>query len=249
MARSDRMRGTTVSVQSRRHVATPRPRVLGGRGRPKTQATRSSARSGDSGEDGESSGESSEPPARRLCENERCRADISHLHSLAHYCDGGCKQEGYRDRCTRAVLDEKTGTVTSVLSCVCDPQRNTLEPAHCHQCGKPRGIITRGWVDENGVSARVAVVTRQVGLKRRNPRLGDSRRKPITEYQEAGGGMNATAVHPSAADRLEALARRPLGPHRELLLMLADRLRALEALVQHDRDQRDRDQRELLEAA
>jgi hypothetical protein len=35
---------------------------------------------------------------------------------------------------------------------------------------------------------------------------------------------------PSEADRLEALARRPLQPRREWLLWAAERLRALEAL-------------------
>ena len=35
---------------------------------------------------------------------------------------------------------------------------------------------------------------------------------------------------PSAADRLEALARRPLQPRRDVLLMVAARLRALEEL-------------------
>lgn len=44
--------------------------------------------------------ESSEPPRRRLCENPRCGADISHLHPLRKYCDndGACKQAAYRDR-------------------------------------------------------------------------------------------------------------------------------------------------------
>lgn len=46
---------------------------------------------------------------------------------------------------------------------------------------------------------------------------------------------------PSAADRLEELARRPLQPRRELLLDLAARLRALEGLdhegLDHGEDQ------------
>ena len=69
-----------------------RPR---GAGRPKARtssARRSSERSGDSGDPDE------EPV--RLCANARCRADISHLHVLAEYCDNGgaCKQAAYRDR-------------------------------------------------------------------------------------------------------------------------------------------------------
>jgi hypothetical protein len=38
------------------------------------------------------------------------------------------------------------------------------------------------------------------------------------------------------AERLEALARGPLQPHRELLLELAARLRALRALGRGDRE-------------
>jgi hypothetical protein len=51
---------------------------------------------------------------------------------------------------------------------------------------------------------------------------------------------------PSTADHLEALARRPLQPRREVLLMLAARLRALEALKHGEPEH---DQLELREVA
>jgi hypothetical protein len=54
---------------------------------------------------------------------------------------------------------------------------------------------------------------------------------------------------PSAADRLETLARRPLQPRRDLLLKLATRLRELEALDRDLRDEHDDGQLELWEAA
>jgi hypothetical protein len=43
---------------------------------------------------------------------------------------------------------------------------------------------------------------------------------------------NVVAIRPmGAADRLEALARKPLQPRRDLLRQLADRQRALDALA------------------
>ncbi len=114
-----------------------------------------------------------EPAERRFCENERCQRDISRRHPLARYCDDACQQQAYRDRCLREVLDEISGTFTSVLSCGCDPQRNVLEPGHCYHCGKPRGIITREWVDDGGVPARSFVATR--GLPQRDLRVRPDR--------------------------------------------------------------------------
>ena len=50
---------------------------------------------------------------------------------------------------------------------------------------------------------------------------------------------------PSAADRLEELARQPLQPRRELLLDLAARLRALEGLDREGLDRGDHDRQQL----
>lgn len=118
-------------------------------------------------------GESSEPPSPRYCENARCEADISHRPVLARYCDDACQQEAWRDRRTTALLDEIVGTFTERLSCGCDPQRNTLEPGHCWQCGKTRGVVTREWVDEKGAPARSFVVTR--GLPQRKLKVRPDR--------------------------------------------------------------------------
>lgn len=139
---------------------TPRSRPRGA-GRPKLRgaSARSSARSGDGGDEGPSD---EPPPAGRLCENTRCERDISRRHPLARYCDDACQQQALRDRRTLELLDEIVGTIAEGLSCVCDPQRNTLEPGYCHHCGYPRGVVTREWVKEPGPRARVFVATKSL---------------------------------------------------------------------------------------
>ena len=116
-----------------------RPR---GAGRPKARtssARRSSERSGDSGDPDE------EPV--RLCANARCRADISHLHVLAEYCDNGgaCKQAAYRDRQVLDYLDAVAGTTTTAISCRCEPRGQLVVDGVCFPCGRPRGAVTREW--------------------------------------------------------------------------------------------------------
>jgi hypothetical protein len=145
-------------------------------------ARASSSSSDDPGDDGESS----EPPPRRYCENERCQADITHLGTLARYCAnaGACKQQAYRGRRTLEHLDEISGTTAEGLSCVCEPQRSTLEPGHYHQCGYTRGVVTREWVTERGASSRQLVV---LGSARHKPRCGDGKRKPVHEYKVPRG--------------------------------------------------------------
>jgi hypothetical protein len=48
---------------------------------------------------------------------------------------------------------------------------------------------------------------------------------------------NVVALPMSVADRLESLARKPLAAHRNELRMLAERLRALEALDREHENQ------------
>jgi hypothetical protein len=148
------------SVQTADPARRSRPRARGA-GRPKAHATRSSARSGDGGEDGED-GPSEEPPELRLCENQRCEADITRLGPLARYCDnaGACKQQAWRDRRTLEDLDEIAGTVAEGLSCVCEPEHNVTEHGHCLKCGCPRGVVRREWVTDPAPQARTLVVMR-----------------------------------------------------------------------------------------
>ena len=99
-----------------------------------------------------------EPPERRLCQNARCAADISHLHSLREFCDNACKQAAYRDRLTHEHLDELVGTVAAV-SCRCAPKGMLVVGGVCFACGRPRGLVTRAWLDDEGVPARSFVAT------------------------------------------------------------------------------------------
>lgn len=123
------------------------------RGSRRSSARRSSERSGDSGDP-------DEEPAR-VCANARCRADISHLHVLAEYCDnsGACKQAAYRDRQTLEHLDGLAGTVAVGVSCRCTPKGHLVIGGVCFACGKPRGAVTRAWLDDEGVQARSFVTT------------------------------------------------------------------------------------------
>ena len=92
-----------------------------------------------------------EPPARRLCGNQRCQADISHLHTLAEFCDnrGACKQQAYRDRLTAQHLDEVAGTPAVGVSCRCAPAGHIVIGGVCFHCGRPRGTVTRGWLGDD----------------------------------------------------------------------------------------------------
>jgi hypothetical protein len=135
-----------------------------------------------------------EPPERRLCQHRLCQADITHLRPVSgprpDFCDRACKQAAYRDRQTIKLLDERSGTIVEGLGCVCDPQRNVLEPGHCHQCGKPRGVITCGWLKDEGVPARSFVTapgdTRHVrNHRKRAARLSaeNTRKRKTREYR------------------------------------------------------------------
>ena len=53
-----------------------------------------------------------------------------------------------------------------VQSCDCKPQHNVVEHGHCLKCGYTRGVLTRAWVDDQGVAARSFVSTR--GRERRD---------------------------------------------------------------------------------
>jgi hypothetical protein len=121
------------------------------------------------------------PPEGRLCENKRCEADISHLRKDAKYCDNDnvWKQQAYRDRQTVEHLDELVGTVAVGLSCTCSPKRNVVVGGVCFHCGHPRGAVTRDWLDDD-MRARSFVSSH--APKRRNPRYGDRKRKPVREY-------------------------------------------------------------------
>jgi hypothetical protein len=168
-----RLEGRRLTVKDCRRLAAKRvaPRTRESRPAPsrKRSLSRSSSRSADSGDDSDSS----EPPERRFCENERCQADITHLGTLARYCDNACKQQAWRDRRLVELLDEMVGTIEWRLSCKCQPKRNMLEPGHCHQCGYPRGVVTLGWVRERGPRAQSFVSTR--GLPPRELRIRPDR--------------------------------------------------------------------------
>src|SRR5215217_3424180 len=98
--------------------------------------------------------ESSEPPQPgRRCENARCEADLSHLHVSRRFCSNACRQAAYRDRQTLEQLDELVGTVAERLSCSCFPKRHLVDGGVCFSCGKPRGAVTRGWLEHEAVAA------------------------------------------------------------------------------------------------
>jgi hypothetical protein len=173
----------------------------------RSSVRRSSERSGDSGDP-------DEEPAR-VCANARCRADISHLHPLAEFCDnrGACKQQAYRDRLTHKHLEELVGTVAHDLACGCNPKGHLVIGGVCFHCGRPRGGVTRAWLDD-GLRARPFVSSRAPA--RRNPRLGERKRKPLREYVD------------------KAIIRTPAE-------IVAERLRILEAFIaEHGMDYWDR---------
>jgi hypothetical protein len=93
-----------------------------------------------------------EPAERRLCENQQCETDISHLHTLRRYCNDACQQQALRDRRTLELLDELVGTVAEGLACVCEPRpgdqhkHNVVELGHCLKCGYSRTKVMREWV-------------------------------------------------------------------------------------------------------
>ena len=166
--------------------ATPpmRPRSRTSSGRAPREATNARQRGSRRGERSTSSssddpGPDPEPPERRLCENKRCEADITHRPALARYCDDACQQEAYRDRLTHEHLDELNGTVAVGISCKCAPKGHLVIGGMCFSCGHPRGVVTRGWLDDN-MRARSFVSSRAPA--RRNPRLGDRKRKPVGEF-------------------------------------------------------------------
>jgi len=102
--------------------------------------------------------ESSEPAERRFCQNKRCEADISHLPQKAYHCDNGgaCKQAAYRDRLTTQHLDNLVGTISDEVSCHCDPTGHLVIGGVCFTCGKPRGVVTRAWLTDDGPHPKVA---------------------------------------------------------------------------------------------
>jgi hypothetical protein len=117
-------------------------------------------------------------PAERRCENERCGADLSGQHALRRYCDDACQQQAYRDRQLAAQLDALTGTRTFRVSCRCRPKRALVVDGCCFHCGRPRGAVTLAWEREPAAHARSFVFTH--ALKRKPPRLGDRKRRPVT---------------------------------------------------------------------
>lgn len=141
-----------------------------------------------------SSSDDPEPEPERRCENPRCGADISHLRSDARYCENGgaCKQQAYRERLTIKKLDDLAGTVTTELSCECEPKHGLVDEGVCHPCGRPRGPVTLRWEYDPAPPSRSFVITS--APKRRNPRLGNRKRKPVTDEQ----GNGITAPKPEA---------------------------------------------------
>lgn len=151
--------------------APPPPQRTRSSGRAPREARNSRRRGSRRGERATASSsddpDSDPEPAERRCQNRRCQADISQRHVLAHYCDDACQQQAYRDRQIVEHLDEIEGTVTTAISCHCHPRRGSdaqhklVKHGHCWKCGRPRGSITRAWVDEVGVPrSRSFVVTR-----------------------------------------------------------------------------------------
>lgn len=64
------------------------------------------------------------------------------------------------------------------LSCGCVPEGELVVGNVCFACGRPRGLVTMGWERGGPIRARSFVTTHPP--KRRKPRLGDRRHKPIT---------------------------------------------------------------------
>jgi hypothetical protein len=118
-------------------------------------------------------------PAERRCENQRCSADVSHLHSLRRYCDDACQQQAYRDRHLVDQLETLAGTTTFRISCRCRPRGEFVVENICFACGRPRGPVTLKWERDPAPPARSFVNAH--APKRRNLRLGDRKRKPVTD--------------------------------------------------------------------
>jgi hypothetical protein len=172
--------GHVTGRTSRSVHATPRESSgrTNGRVRGSRRGTRSTSSSSDD------PGPDPEPPERRLCQNKRCGDDISHLHTLREFCDDACKQQAYRDRLIVEHLDELVGTFAADrLSCRCVPKRHLVIGGVCFTCGRPRGEITRDWLDDD-MRARSFVSSRAPA--RRKPRYGDRKRKPVREYMACG---------------------------------------------------------------
>jgi hypothetical protein len=140
-------------LNATRAPTTPAPDVIraAALSAPRERRDRRAASPSRAGPDDDS--ESSEPPERRLCGNKRCEADISHLHPERDHCDNACKQAAYRDRQALKRLNEFVGTVADRLSCSCFPKRHLVHGGVCFSCGKPRGVVTRGWLEDEAVAA------------------------------------------------------------------------------------------------
>ena len=159
------------ATSSRQPTSTERPRA-----RSRRTAARRAAGPRSGTDPGDEEGEPEPPP--RPCQNPRCEADLSH-RPKADYCDSACKQAAYRHRRTIEHLDELVGTSAADLSCGCNPRGHFVIGGVCFHCGRPRGEVTRAWLDDD-LRARSFVSSRAPA--RRNPRLGDRKRKPIREF-------------------------------------------------------------------
>jgi hypothetical protein len=144
------------AAQARLRTARPAVRTRGA-GRPKAQATRSSARSGDSGDDSDSSSDSSEPAPRRLCAF--CGKDIPPERSPKathcsdkHAANDRKRRQRQRERersklpptpqpadywRMREITDQDRKRLWELAVCRCNGHHIELEPGWCCKCGHP----------------------------------------------------------------------------------------------------------------
>lgn len=147
------------------------------RGSKRSRVRRSSERSGDSGSD------DGEPPPARECA--WCGEPIDHLNADARYC--GAKHRVYAQRERDRQLPERVaaraaenGASGRAKPCRCWPQHDLVDRNVCVKCGRARGAVVVAWITEARDLRSRQLVTRAPA--RRNPRLGDGKRRPPNEF-------------------------------------------------------------------
>ena len=161
-----------------RRGRSPRPATNDKRrGSKRSSVRRSSERSGDSGsEDGE-------PPPARECA--WCGEPIDHLNADARYC--GAKHRVYAQRARDRQLPERVaaraaenGASGRAKPCRCWPHHDLVDRNVCVKCGHARGAVAIAWITEARDLRSKQLVARAPA--RRNPRLGDGKRRPPNEF-------------------------------------------------------------------
>jgi hypothetical protein len=172
-----------------------------GGGRPAVRPSRHDNRGSP---DDDSSGEP-EPPRRagRLCECD-CGESIDHLCSRARYLNGTHRLRAMRARDRARERDDlaidappQPGTYTVHTTAELEALKKRIEGGcrcnghhiaagrgdepspRCIKCGHRRGPLTHDWTSADKLKSR-PVVIHKVAVRRKPPRYGDRKRKPVT---------------------------------------------------------------------